>query len=129
MESQFECWPRRERWPIVPRRKHCWTAFAVGHLLADRGYDTNRVLAAAREYDAESCQALHLVRNGFGKLKERRGDALCAECGFVPGAVGQNNLVTRPKKKRYLRLRRRRGLPGRRGWEHKSVDGLGRIRH
>ena len=91
---------------------HCTQAealldgIAVGHLLADRDYDTNRVLAAAREYDAESCQALHLVGNGFGKLKERRGDALCAECGFVPGdmpdthpgAVGQNNLVTRPNK-------------------------------
>ena len=45
---------------------------AVGHLLADRGYDTNRVLATAREYDAESCQALHLAGNGFGKLKARR---------------------------------------------------------
>ena len=105
---------------------------AVGHLLADRGYDTNRVLATAREYDAESCQALHLAGNGFGKLKARRGDALCVECGFVPGAVGQNNLVTRPKKKRYLRLRHRRGLPGRRdgniraavGWGASGIDGL-----
>ena len=58
------------------------------HLLADRGYDTNRVLSAAREHNAALYQARHLVENGFGKLKERHGDALCAECGFVPGTVG-----------------------------------------
>ena len=70
---------------------HCTQAealldgIAVGHLLADRGYDTNRVLAEAREHDAALYQARYLVGNGFGKLKERRGAALCAECGFVPG--------------------------------------------
>ena len=102
---------------------------AAEHLLADRGYDTNKVLAAARargmapalppkrnrkvarEYDRALCQARHLVGNGFGKSKEwrgvaRSGDALCEECGVVPGdlpdtrfdVVGQNNLVTRPRK-------------------------------
>ena len=63
------------------------------HLLADRGYDTNAVLAAARargmapvippkrnrkvarEYDRSLYQARHLVENGFGKLKEWRGVA------------------------------------------------------
>ena len=66
---------------------------AAEHLLADRGYDTNGVLAAARargiapaippkrnwkvarEYDVALYQARHLVRNGFGKLKEWRGVA------------------------------------------------------
>ena len=73
---------------------HCTRAealidgIAAEHLLADRGYDTNRVLSAAREYNAVLYQARHLVENGFGKLKEWRGDALCAECGFVPGTVG-----------------------------------------
>ena len=63
------------------------------YLLADRGYDTNRVLAAARErgitpvippqrnrkvareYDEALYQARHLVENSFGKLKEWRGVA------------------------------------------------------
>ena len=66
---------------------------AAEHLLADRGYDTNAVLAAARargveavippkrnrkvarEYDVVLYQARHLVENGFGKLKEWRGVA------------------------------------------------------
>ena len=66
---------------------------AAEHLLADRGYDTNKVLAAARErgmtpvippkrnrkvareYDAALYQARHLVANSFGKLKEWRGVA------------------------------------------------------
>ena len=66
---------------------------ATEHLLADRGYDTNGVLAAARaremeaeippkrnrkvarEYDVALCPARHLVENGFGKLKEWRGVA------------------------------------------------------
>ena len=66
---------------------------AAEHLLADRGYDTNPVLAAvrargleavippkrnrkvAREYDVALYQARHLVENGFGKLKEWRGVA------------------------------------------------------
>ena len=65
----------------------------AGYLLADRGYDTNAVLAAARargmeavippkrnrkvarEYDRALYQARHLVENGFGKLKEWRGVA------------------------------------------------------
>ena len=68
-------------------------AAAAEYLLADRGYDTNRVLAAARErgitpvippqrnrkvtreYDAALYQARHLVANSFGKLKEWRGVA------------------------------------------------------
>ena len=63
------------------------------HLLKDQGYDTNAVLAAARErgmepmippkgnrkvareYDRVLYQARHLVENGFSKLKERRGVA------------------------------------------------------
>ena len=63
------------------------------HLLADLGYDTNAILAAARargvvpvippkrnrkvarEYDRALYQARHLVENGFGKLKEWRGVA------------------------------------------------------
>ena len=66
---------------------------AAEHLLADRGYDTNGVLAAARErgmtpvippkrsrkvareYDEVLYQARHLVENSFGKLKEWRGVA------------------------------------------------------
>ena len=66
---------------------------AAEHLLADRGYDTNAALAAARargmapalppkrnrkvarEYDRALYQARHLVENGFGKLKEWRGVA------------------------------------------------------
>ena len=66
---------------------------AAEHLLADRGYDTNKVLAAARErgmtpvippqrnrkvareYDEALYQARHLVANSFGKLKEWRGVA------------------------------------------------------
>ena len=66
---------------------------AAEHLLADRGYDTNKVLAAARErgmtpvippqrnrkvareYDAVSCQASHLVANGFERFKGWRGVA------------------------------------------------------
>ena len=93
------------------------------YLLADRGYDTNGVLAAARargmtpvippkrsrkdpqEYDGALYQARHLVENCFGKMKEWRGDALCQEGGIVPGdlpdmrpgAVGQSNLTTRPR--------------------------------
>ena len=68
-------------------------AASAEYLLADRGYDTNRVLAAARErgikpvippkrnrkvareYDAALYQARHLVENSFGKLKEWRGVA------------------------------------------------------
>ena len=63
------------------------------YLLADPGYDTNRVPAAARErgmtlvippkrnrkaareYDAALYQARHLVANSFGKMKEWRGVA------------------------------------------------------
>ena len=59
---------------------------AARRLLADRGYDTNAVLAAARErgmvpviplkrnrkaareYDVALYQAPHLVENGFSKL-------------------------------------------------------------
>ena len=66
---------------------------AAEYLLADRGYDTNGVLAAARargmasvippkrnrkvarEYDRALYLARHLVENGFGKLKEWRGVA------------------------------------------------------
>ena len=61
------------------------------HLPADRGYDTNAVLAAARErgmvtalppkenrkvareYDRALYQARHLVENGFGKLRSGAG--------------------------------------------------------
>ena len=68
-------------------------AASAEYLLADRGYDANRVLAAARErgitpvippqrnrkvareYDAALYQARHLVANSFGKLKEWRGVA------------------------------------------------------
>ena len=63
------------------------------YLLADRGYDTNGVLAAARaggmtpvippkgsrreprEYDGALYQARYLVENCFGKMKEWRGVA------------------------------------------------------
>ena len=63
------------------------------HLLADRSYDTNAVLAAARargmepalppkrnwkvarEYNVALYQAHYLVENGFGKLNEWRGVA------------------------------------------------------
>ena len=66
---------------------------AAEHLLADRGYDTNKVLAAARErgmtpvippkrsrkvareYDAALYQARHLVENGFERFKAWRGVA------------------------------------------------------
>ena len=66
---------------------------AAEYLLADRGYDTNAALAAARErgmvpvippkrnrkvareYDRALYQARHLVENGFSKLKEWRGVA------------------------------------------------------
>ena len=66
---------------------------AAENLLADRGYDTNKARAAARErgivpvippkrnrkmaqeYDVALYQARHLVENGFGKLKEWRGVA------------------------------------------------------
>ena len=66
---------------------------AAEYLLADRGYDTNKVLAAARargmvpvipprrsrktpsSYDAALYQARHLVENCFGRLKEWRGVA------------------------------------------------------
>ena len=68
-------------------------SIAAENLLADRGYDTNKARAAARErgivpvippkrnrkvaqeYDVELYQARHLVENGFGKLKEWRGVA------------------------------------------------------
>ena len=64
---------------------------AAGRLLAGRGYDTNAVLAAARErgmgpalppkrnrkvareYDRALYQARHLVENGFGKLRSDMG--------------------------------------------------------
>ena len=99
------------------------------YLLAARGYDANRALAAARErgmvpalppkrnrkvareYDRVLCQARHLVE----RLQQiegmaRSGAALCEECGVVlgdlpdtrPGAVGQNNSVTRPRKCRQI---------------------------
>ena len=60
---------------------------AAEHLLADRGYDTNKVLAVARErgmtpvippqrnrkvareYDAVLYRARHLVENGFERFK------------------------------------------------------------
>ena len=63
------------------------------YLLADRGYDTGKVLAATRargmapvippkrsrkfpqEYDAALYQAPHQVENCFGKLKDWRGVA------------------------------------------------------
>ena len=63
------------------------------YLLADRGYDTDKVLAAARargmvpvipprrsrkspyEYDATLYQVRHLVENYFEQLKEWRGVA------------------------------------------------------
>ena len=66
---------------------------AAEHLLADRGYDTNKVLAAARErgmtpvippkrnrtvareYDAALYQARHLVEHGFERFKAWRGVA------------------------------------------------------
>ena len=66
---------------------------AAEHLMADRGYDTNKVLAAARErgmtpvippkrsrkvareYDAALYQARHLVENGFERFKAWRGVA------------------------------------------------------
>ena len=66
---------------------------AAEHLLADRGYDTNKVLATARErgmtpvippqrnrkvareYDAALYQARHLVENGFERFKAWRGVA------------------------------------------------------
>ena len=102
-------------------------AASAEYLLADRGYDTNRVLAVARErgitpvippkrnrkvareYDAALYQARHLVENSFGKLKEWRGDALCEDCGGVPGDMpdtgfshlGQANMTTPPKENAY----------------------------
>ncbi len=65
---------------------------AAAHLLADKGYDTNGVLAARgegmtpvvppqrsrrepQEYDADLYQARHLAENGFGKFQEWRGGA------------------------------------------------------
>ena len=66
---------------------------AAKHLLADKGYDTNQVLAAARaagmtpvippqrnrrepqDYGVDLYQARYLVANGFGKFKEWRGVA------------------------------------------------------
>ena len=67
---------------------------AAEHLLADRGYDTDKVLAVAareremmpvtppkwnrkvaREYDEALYQARHLAANSFRKLKEWRGVA------------------------------------------------------
>ena len=66
---------------------------AAEHLLADRGYDTNKVLAmarergmtpvippkrnrkVAREYDEVLYQARHLVENGFERFKAWRGVA------------------------------------------------------
>ena len=65
----------------------------AGYLLADRGYDTDQVLAAARDigmtpvippkrsrkdpqsYDEALYQARYLVENCFGKLKGWRGVA------------------------------------------------------
>ena len=98
------------------------------YLLADRGYDTNQVRAAARErgmapvilpkrsrnspqeYDAVLYQARHPVEQGFVKSKDSRGDALCQESGAVPGdlpdrrpgAVGQGDLTTRSSENRRM---------------------------
>ena len=67
--------------------------FTAECLLADQGYDTNGMLAAAsergmpavippksnrrepREYDRDLYQARHLVENGFCNLKQWRGVA------------------------------------------------------
>ena len=67
--------------------------FAAKYLLADRGYDTNKILKAAsragmkvvippkknrkeqREYDKEVYRARHLVENAFLHLKSWRGIA------------------------------------------------------
>ena len=95
------------------------------YLLADRGYDTNGVLAAAREhgmvpvippkrgrkepqsYDEVLYQARQLVENCFGQLREWRSAAtryakkvasylaICQIWGL--GTVGQSDLTTRPR--------------------------------
>lgn len=66
---------------------------AAEHLLADKGYDTNQIVALAsksgmnvvipprgnrreqREYDRDLYQARHLVENGFCNFKQWRGVA------------------------------------------------------
>jgi len=67
--------------------------FSAQHLLADRGYDSNKIIAQAklqgmsavippksnrkapREYDKELYKARHLVENAILYLKEWRGIA------------------------------------------------------
>ena len=66
---------------------------AAGHLLADKGYDTNGIVAMAsdcgmnvvippwsnrreqRQYDRHLYQARHLAENGFCNFKQWRGVA------------------------------------------------------
>ena len=101
---------------------------AAEYLLAARGYDTNRALAAARargmapvippkrsrkspqSYDAALYQTRHLC--GEQVLQVARmawcGDAVCQEGGVPgdlpdtrPGAVGQSNLTTRIRMPRF----------------------------
>ncbi len=74
-------------------------------LLADKAYDTNEIIATARElgmdpvippkrnrrepqdYDQALYRLRHLVENGFLEFQAvaRRGDPLCQENGVLPG--------------------------------------------
>ena len=49
----------------------------------------------AREYDDALYQARHQVENGFSKLQGVAwcGDALCQECGVIPGDLPDTALA------------------------------------
>ena len=75
------------------------------HLLADKAYDTNEIVAGAsargmnpvippksnrkekRDYDRALYKLRHLVENGFLEFKQWRGVAhpVCQELPFLPG--------------------------------------------
>ena len=78
------------------------------HLLADKAYDTNEIVAGAsargmnpvippksnrkekRDYDRALYKLRHLVENGFLEFKQWRGvagsgDPVCQELPFLPG--------------------------------------------
>ena len=50
MGCRFGWQSRRGRWRTVPRRQALIDGIEADYLLADRGYDTNQVLAAARAH-------------------------------------------------------------------------------
>ena len=80
---------------------------AAEHLLADKGYDTNQIVALAsewgmnvvipprsnrreqREYDRDLYQARHLVENGFCNFKQWRGVATryAKQAASLPGQL------------------------------------------